>query len=98
METPKPDEQSLTVPQVSLVERIKYAALAFTLQNLIVGPGVIHEDVRDYLFPPASRPDVVKTYPARQNLPIRLVAKVQLGIITLLAQYSSTSLLRLSYC
>ncbi|KAJ7758469.1 Alpha/Beta hydrolase protein [Mycena maculata] len=60
------------VQQQPLLTRLKYRAIAFALQNLIYGPSLFFRDVKAYFFPPAIRPDIIKIYPCRKHLPVRI--------------------------
>ncbi len=60
-----------TVARLPLTGRIKNATFAFVLQRLILAPALFIQDVKDYMNPPESRPDIVKSYPCRKGLPIR---------------------------
>ena len=61
----------LTVPRLPLGDRVKYAFTAFMLQNMLIGPALFFQDLKESFYPPDSRPDIVKTYPCRKSLPIR---------------------------
>jgi hypothetical protein len=65
---------SAIVQQRPLLSRLKYRVIAFALQNLLNG-GSFFRDVKDYFMPPASRPDIIKTYQCRKHLPVRCAAK-----------------------
>ncbi|KAJ7031920.1 Alpha/Beta hydrolase protein [Mycena alexandri] len=71
-ESPQSSLPSSIVQQRPLLTRLKYRVLAFALQNLIVGPSLFFRDVKAYFFPPAIRPDIIKTYPCRPRLPVRI--------------------------
>ncbi|KAJ7192394.1 Alpha/Beta hydrolase protein [Mycena pura] len=70
--TTQASSPSAIVQQRPLLNRLKYGAIAFALQNLLVGPVLFFRDVKDYLKPPAIRPDIIKTYPCRKHLPVRI--------------------------
>jgi hypothetical protein len=61
---------SAIVQQRPLLIRLKYRVIAFTLQNLLIVTS-FYRYVKDYFIPPASRPDIIKTYPCRKHLPVR---------------------------
>jgi hypothetical protein len=65
---------SAIVQQRPLLIRLKYRAITFVLQNLLIGKSFFH-DVEDYFIPPGIRPDIIKTYPCRKHLPVRYAAK-----------------------
>ncbi|KAF7349326.1 Alpha beta hydrolase fold protein [Mycena sanguinolenta] len=63
---------SAKVPRLPFFTRLKYALLAFVLQNFRVKPKVFFRAWKYYLSPPKIRPDIVKTYACRPHLPIRI--------------------------
>ncbi|KAK3933711.1 hypothetical protein QBC46DRAFT_359509 [Diplogelasinospora grovesii] len=70
--TTSADSQTTTVPRQPLSRRLQYGAIAFAIQKLLVGPITFLSGVKQYFSPPAIRPDVVKTYPTRKHLPVRI--------------------------
>ncbi|KAF7348093.1 Alpha beta hydrolase fold protein [Mycena sanguinolenta] len=61
-----------TVPALPVFKRLKYALIAFALQNIVGKAFHFYLDWKYYLSPPKIRPDIVKTYPCRPHLPIRI--------------------------
>ncbi|KAJ7228134.1 Alpha/Beta hydrolase protein [Mycena haematopus] len=61
-----------TVPALPFLKQLKYALIAFAVQNFLIKPFVFFLDCKNYLSPPKIRPDVVKTYACRPRLPIRV--------------------------
>ncbi|KAJ7349685.1 Alpha/Beta hydrolase protein [Mycena albidolilacea] len=68
-----PSSNSKTLTQkLPFLGRLKYALIAFALQNFLVKPFAFFKGWKDYLLPPQIRADVVKTYASRPRLPIRV--------------------------
>ncbi|EJT74747.1 alpha/beta hydrolase fold protein [Gaeumannomyces tritici R3-111a-1] len=59
-------------PKLPLLTRLAYAAIAFALQNFLVAPTILFMKIRHRLKPPRIRPNIVKTYPCRPRLPVRI--------------------------
>lgn len=59
-------------PRLPLLTRLAYAAIAFALQNFLVAPSILFIKIRHQLKPPRIRPDIVKNYPCRPRLPVRI--------------------------
>ncbi|KAH6855893.1 hypothetical protein B0I37DRAFT_395776 [Chaetomium sp. MPI-CAGE-AT-0009] len=55
----------------SVIERALHAASVSMIQGLNVPVGV-YRGLRDMYYPAPSRPDIVKAYPVRRRLPIRI--------------------------
>ncbi|KAK3306393.1 Alpha/Beta hydrolase protein [Chaetomium strumarium] len=63
----------LVAPPVSLPERLKYSLIAFVLQKLLTNSRLWIKATKKYFVPPdPNEPDLVKTYPVRKSLPIRI--------------------------
>ncbi|KAH8905734.1 alpha/beta-hydrolase [Coniochaeta sp. PMI_546] len=60
------------IPVEPLHKKIAFAAAAAALQGLIVTPASLVRDAKAYISPPATAPDLIKTYPVRPRLPIRI--------------------------
>ncbi|KAF7348088.1 Alpha beta hydrolase fold protein [Mycena sanguinolenta] len=60
------------VPALPVFKRMKYILIAFVLQNIVGKAFHFYLDWKYYLSPPKIRPDIVKTYPCRPRLPIRV--------------------------
>ncbi|KAH8882943.1 alpha/beta-hydrolase [Thozetella sp. PMI_491] len=71
LDTAKGDGPS-TVQAPPLGTRIKYASIAFMIQNFIVAPVLFMRAIKDYVAPAEIRADLVKKYPCRSHLPIRI--------------------------
>ncbi|KAK3312271.1 Alpha/Beta hydrolase protein [Apodospora peruviana] len=62
------------VPRLPLAQRLRYSAAAFVVQNLLLGPVALFDSIRrDHLgLGAVPHPDVIKTYPVRKGLPVRI--------------------------
>ena len=77
--TPGNDNQNVnlieTMPLLPLAQRLKYAAMSFALQKLVLWPmetiGAITRDRLGLGAAAAFRPDIIKTYSVRKGLPVR---------------------------
>ncbi|KAK3986514.1 Alpha/Beta hydrolase protein [Cladorrhinum sp. PSN332] len=60
-----------TVPPLSLAQRLKFFTAAFTIQRVILPPLVTFSEFKNAYLDP-NYPDLVKAYPERRDLPIRV--------------------------
>ncbi|KAL0930466.1 alpha beta hydrolase fold protein [Colletotrichum truncatum] len=63
---------SLLIEQAPLLSMLRYGATAYAIQNLVVKPAMFLRDIKAHVIPPEHRPDFVKTYECRPNLPVRI--------------------------
>lgn len=61
------------IPTAPLYKKVAFAAAAAAVQGLLVTPAALIRDAKAYISPPATAPDLVKTYPARPRLPVRYI-------------------------
>ncbi|KAK3353782.1 Alpha/Beta hydrolase protein [Lasiosphaeria hispida] len=68
------DPTRLTAPQLTMAQRLKFGAMAFAIQRLLLGPLLLFHRLQDFFTPlsASNHPDIVKTYPARKSLPVRI--------------------------
>ncbi|KAK3390667.1 alpha/beta hydrolase fold protein [Podospora didyma] len=64
-----PERHEWDAPPV--IERAIHAASVSMIQGLTV-PVVLYRGLRDMYYPPPGRPDIIKAYPVRRRLPIRI--------------------------
>lgn len=55
-----------------LLRRLLYGTAVYTMQYLVVGPYMTLRRLHQWLFPPETRPTLVKTYNCRPYLPVRI--------------------------
>ncbi|OIW23835.1 alpha/beta-hydrolase [Coniochaeta ligniaria NRRL 30616] len=60
------------IPVAPLHKKIAFAAATAALQGLLITPAMLIRDAKAYISPPATAPDLVKTYPVRPRLPVRI--------------------------
>ncbi|KAF9874787.1 hypothetical protein CkaCkLH20_07924 [Colletotrichum karsti] len=65
-------DESHRIEEVSLLEKVRYGATAYAIQNLVVRPALFIRDVKARLITSEHRPDFVKTYECRPYLPVRI--------------------------
>ncbi|KAK4159291.1 Alpha/Beta hydrolase protein [Cladorrhinum sp. PSN259] len=70
--TSGPKGKTRTVPPLSLTQRLKFFTAAFTIQRLILPPLITLGELKNYILSNPNYPDLVKAYPARKDLPIRV--------------------------
>ncbi|KAK3352445.1 alpha/beta hydrolase fold protein [Lasiosphaeria hispida] len=64
-----PNKHEWDAPPV--IERALHAASVSVIQGLTV-PVELYRGLRDTYYPPPGRPDIVKAYPVRRRLPVRI--------------------------
>jgi hypothetical protein len=65
-------------PQYSVVQRVKFTIMAFTLQKVLIGSALFFQGMHDrYFSKSAFLPDIIKAYPAKKSLPIRYSLPIQ---------------------
>ncbi|KAJ6453121.1 Alpha/Beta hydrolase protein [Mycena sanguinolenta] len=72
MNAPQAGQLPDTVPALPFLRQLKYALIAFALQNIVGKAFHFYMGWKYYLSPPKIRPDVIKTYLCRPRLPIRV--------------------------
>ncbi|KAK0722636.1 hypothetical protein B0T26DRAFT_826460 [Lasiosphaeria miniovina] len=65
----QPERHEWDAPPV--IERAIHAASVSMIQGLTV-PVVLYRGLRDLYYPPPGRPDIIKAYPVRRRLPVRI--------------------------
>ncbi|KAK0636438.1 Alpha/Beta hydrolase protein [Bombardia bombarda] len=65
----RPGRQEWDAPPV--IERAFHAASVGMIQGLTVPMG-LYRGLRDIYYPPPERPDIIKAYPIRRRLPVRI--------------------------
>ncbi|KAK0719350.1 Alpha/Beta hydrolase protein [Lasiosphaeris hirsuta] len=67
------DSARLTTPQWAIAQHLKFGAMAFAIQRLLLGPFLLFQRLQDFFTPSrSSHPDIIKTYPARKSLSVRI--------------------------
>ncbi|KAK0620094.1 hypothetical protein B0T14DRAFT_566875 [Immersiella caudata] len=64
-----PSKHEWDAPPV--IERVLHAASVSAIQGLTM-PVELYRGLRDSYYPPPGRPDIVKAYPVRRRLPVRI--------------------------
>ena len=77
VETAGSDDETSIAPQLPWMLRLKYGAIAFAIQKLVVGPVSLLQQLQDllpFLSSSSARrdhPNIIKSYPARRSLSVR---------------------------
>ncbi|KAK1758914.1 Alpha/Beta hydrolase protein [Echria macrotheca] len=67
------DSPTKLSPRYTVPQRLKFAAIAFVVQKLLLAPVFAIHRLHDFLVPSrAPRPTLIKTYPARRGLHVRI--------------------------
>ncbi|KDN64095.1 hypothetical protein CSUB01_05113 [Colletotrichum sublineola] len=66
----KTTDDAYRIPELPLLTKVRHGATAFAIQNLLAGPANFVRGVKAYVIPPENRPEIVKTYKCRPNLPL----------------------------
>lgn len=72
---PTGSEEVHVAPSLPLTTKLKYGAAAYAITKLIMNPvNFINGIKTDYFGSSPNKPDVIKAFPSRPQLPVRYVA------------------------
>jgi acetyl esterase/lipase len=68
-----PETTRLVAPQLPLSKRLKYTIIAFLWTKLLIKPMLYYSELKKYFVSPGEKePDLVKRYPIRKSLIVRV--------------------------